>query len=401
MFRVDSSPDTIRALLSEALDRPPVQELPPQMTSSSSPRFCLSELSRRRTSQPKAQRHVWHAVFLICCSLIIGALAVRGVRDVLLFFVLLLGPFLLICIGTREFEHMQAVAQALKLDSTIAEDFGKPSTAVAPRHQKRASGTRHVLQIGDEGEVLAKGDSSLIEEGEAWIGHLGLGVEWGERVEAPTAVALPSTCAIVEVAAGDLHSLFLCGSGAIYACGFGCEGPLGLGNEGSVAIPRQIAALEMVRVESIAAGGVHSLAVCSHGTVWSWGWGRYGQLGHGDKCKQLKPRRVGALTAPVVQVAAGSAHSLVLGADGAVYSFGKAAHGQCGHGTSGEHVLLPTRVEALAHEAVREVQAEAEASSALVVGSGTVRRYAWGQLGGSEAVLLPTLSPESHATLAT
>lgn len=44
---------------------------------------------------------------------------------------------------------------------------------------------------------------------------------------------------------------------------------------------------------SVSAGQYHSLAISSNGKLWTWGWGVYGQLGHGgiddcEKPKQLK-----------------------------------------------------------------------------------------------------------------
>ena len=51
-------------------------------------------------------------------------------------------------------------------------------------------------------------------------------------------------------------------------------------------------------------------AACS---VYSWGWGVYGQLGHGSAEDELIPRHIHSLDgADVVSVAAGHAHSLVL-----------------------------------------------------------------------------------------
>ena len=85
----------------------------------------------------------------------------------------------------------------------------------------------------------------------------------------------------------------------------------------------------------------------------------------------------------VWQVAAGRAHSLALCAGGAVFSFGKAAGGQCGHGLSGEEtppIRRPCRVAALAGLAVVDVLASADASAALVAGpaEGATELYQWG-----------------------
>ncbi|CAH2305970.1 alsin [Pelobates cultripes] len=66
--------------------------------------------------------------------------------------------------------------------------------------------------------------------------------------------------------------------------------------------------------------------------VWSWGRGKEGQLGHGDVLPRLQPLCVRSMDGKeVVQLAAGSHHSLALTARSQVYSWGSNASGQLGH----------------------------------------------------------------------
>jgi len=262
-----------------------------------------------------------------------------------------------------------------------------------PQRRMQSFSAHHSLQIV-EGSALAQGGSALCEEGETFIAHLGLGEDWGEPISSPRPAVLPAAC--IEVAAGALHSLFLCSAGVVYSCGGGWEGPLGHGDQGSHAIPRPLAL--GVHVANIAAGSAHSLAADAQGAVWSWGWGRHGQLGHGDERSQSSPCRIAGLGG-VVQVAAGAAHSLALATDGTVYSFGRASAGQCGHGACGEHapgVLVPVRVDALAHIQVREVRASADTSAACIA----ALVYRWGTLDASNAVPLPILDAEGAPAFA-
>ena len=48
------------------------------------------------------------------------------------------------------------------------------------------------------------------------------------------------------------------------------------------------------RAVSMSAASRHSLALTADGAVWSWGWGGYGKLGHGDPQSQLQPKKVEA-----------------------------------------------------------------------------------------------------------
>uniref|UniRef100_A0A674NA68 Alsin Rho guanine nucleotide exchange factor ALS2 n=1 Tax=Takifugu rubripes TaxID=31033 RepID=A0A674NA68_TAKRU len=69
--------------------------------------------------------------------------------------------------------------------------------------------------------------------------------------------------------------------------------------------------------------------------VWSWGRGSEGQLGHGDQLARLQPLCIKTLSGEeVIQVAAGSHHSLAVTATCQVYSWGSNMCGQLGHDNS-------------------------------------------------------------------
>ena len=179
-----------------------------------------------------------------------------------------------------------------------------------------AASAHHAIRIAPDGAVLVSGSSALHEEGEVFVAHLGLGEVWGAPVASPTPLNVPILRA-TAAAAGSLHSLLLDRDGAVWSCGAGWEGPLGHGDEATVPVPRRISSLA-VAVQSIAAGAAHSLAVCSGGQVYAWGWGRHGQLGHGGRSSVLSPRRVEAVSPPTraIQAAAPpplAAHTRALG----------------------------------------------------------------------------------------
>ena len=64
-------------------------------------------------------------------------------------------------------------------------------------------------------------------------------------------------------------------------------------------------------VSAIAAGGVHSLALKNDGTVWAWGYNRFGQLGNGTNTDSITPVQVSNLTG-VTAVAGGDNRSLAV-----------------------------------------------------------------------------------------
>jgi len=122
-----------------------------------------------------------------------------------------------------------------------------------------------------------------------------------------------------------------------------------VGKEPSIRPTRLDDALKKRRVVMLAAGGHHSAAVTDDGVLWTWGEGAQGQLGHGDLEARRKPTavvtgkrggmsswiRLGADTfkgSPVIMVACGSHHTLIVTSAGGVWSCGQSDFGQLGLG---------------------------------------------------------------------
>ena len=238
---------------------------------------------------------------------------------------------------------------------------------------RAAAGERHSVFIDDEGRLSSCGKAENWTPG--LLGHS----EGVTRLNTPT--RFPSTLGderAVSVAAGRYHSLALTAGGAVFTWGDGDYGKLGHGDEQNQLLPKTVEAFAGRRVVAVSAGAYHSLAVTADGAVWSWGWGDYGRLGHGDTQDQLLPKKVEALASQrVVAVSAGRDHSFAITADGAVWSWGWGYSGRLGHGDE-ETQLLPKKIEAFAGRRVVAVSAGARLSLAL-----TADGAAWSWGGGA------------------
>lgn len=53
--------------------------------------------------------------------------------------------------------------------------------------------------------------------------------------------------------------------------------------------------IQGVRVKMIAAGAEHTASVTEDGDLYGWGWGRYGNLGLGDRDDRLIPEKVSSV----------------------------------------------------------------------------------------------------------
>ena len=167
-------------------------------------------------------------------------------------------------------------------------------------------------------------------------------------------------------------------TGSVYTWGIGGNGCLGHGNAADMHIPKRVQALAGHRVLNVAAGEGHCLAATEGGDVFSWGGDQHGQCGHGrtdGRYMQRTPRHVHALGGVHVRnVSAGFSHSLVVTEEGTLYAFGEGNNGRLGHGHLGsEH--YPKVVDALRHERITAAAAGGEHSLALTE-DGSV--FAWG-----------------------
>lgn len=154
---------------------------------------------------------------------------------------------------------------------------------------------------------------------------------------------------VTAITGGSLHSLALCSDGSVAAWGYNSRGQLGNGSTTDrskpVAVDFSDAAGEVV---AISAGAFHSLALRADGRIAAWGYNNHGQLGTGNKVTYLRPVLVpaaGALAGKqVVAVAAGSFQSFALCADGTVAAWGRNDAGELGDGTT-TSTSLPVAVD--------------------------------------------------------
>lgn len=135
-----------------------------------------------------------------------------------------------------------------------------------------------MLALEDDGQVWAWGRN---DDGQLGVAA-GSGRDRVERNAVPQRVKALTGTRVVAVACGRTHSVALDSAGQVYSWGSGDDGVLGHGDTQSRAAPTRCAQLAAVHVASVACGSRHTLALSDKGELFSWGWGVYGQLGHGD-----------------------------------------------------------------------------------------------------------------------
>eukprot|EP00892_Ulva_mutabilis_P000327 jgi/Ulvmu1/10295/UM060_0097.1 len=211
-----------------------------------------------------------------------------------------------------------------------------------------------------------------------------LGTGSTEDRAAPSRLDAFGGAAIVAVAAAKFHSAAVSGEGTLFTWGWGHGGRLGhahFAGEGAQRLmaqihPLPVAGLARQRVTSVAAGKHHTLACTAEGYVYAWGSNRHGRLGFTGVDSSWAPRRVGHLKHAIVAVSAANKHSAALSPTGSVYMWGDNTQGQLGYGTHGRAFhATPRVVDALRDRPIASLSLSKRHSVALTT-AGEV--FVWG-----------------------
>ena len=208
----------------------------------------------------------------------------------------------------------------------------------------------------------------------------------------------PHTHRIMAVAAGFYKATALTEHGKLVSWSVGELAQLGLGHG---PIPRLLEFEHPYPTFIMVSGGLeHYAALSEDGTVWTWGGGREGVLGHGDEVKRFEPTRIcknGFGGSRAVMVTCGLRHTMVVTADYKLWTFGRGREGQTGLAKS-TNISIPQNVLSLCKVNVAMVAGSRYHSIAATT-DGDV--YTWGlgrygELGHNEESewdkkLLPTI----------
>ncbi|WAM36264.1 RCC1 domain-containing protein, partial [Caldicellulosiruptor acetigenus] len=201
-----------------------------------------------------------------------------------------------------------------------------------------------VIQIaaGESHSLALKKDGSVWAWGNNFSGQVGNGTNIITIFIPEQVKGLKD---VVAIAAGDNYSLALKKDGTVWAWGNNSSGQLGNGTTKDSNIPVQVKGLK--DVIAISAGENYSIALKKDGTVWNWGESWYGQFGNSTTGYSTVPVQIKGLK-DVVAIAADSDHSLVLKKDGTVWAWGNNSSGQLGNGNSTiEYSTIPVKVKGL------------------------------------------------------
>jgi alpha-tubulin suppressor-like RCC1 family protein len=147
------------------------------------------------------------------------------------------------------------------------------------------------------------------------------------------------------IASGDAHSLAVCSDGTVMSWGYNIYGALGDGTNTSSYTPVPVSNLN--NIIAVAGGGSysHSLFLKNDSTAWASGYNTDGQLADGTTIGKNIPVQVIGIDR-IIDIASGERHSIFLKNDGTVWSSGYNYWGQLGDATTTNR-SIPVQVNGL------------------------------------------------------
>ena len=92
-----------------------------------------------------------------------------------------------------------------------------------------------------------------------------------------------------KIASGKNHTIALKSDGTVWTWGYNAYGQLGIGTTTSMYVPTKV---NIDNVIDISAGDHFSMALKADGTLWAWGYNDYGQLGQNNTVQSTVPMQV-------------------------------------------------------------------------------------------------------------
>ncbi|KAK6179608.1 hypothetical protein SNE40_011927 [Patella caerulea] len=235
------------------------------------------------------------------------------------------------------------------------------------------------IEAGQFCTFILMRDGRVSACGKGSYGRLGLGDSNNQSI--PKQINFEPERSIKKISSSkgsDGHTVALTVSGEIFTWGDGDYGRLGHGNNTTQKTPKLVQALVGKIIKCISAGYRHTAAVTEDGELYTWGEGDYGRLGHGDSTSRSLPKLVKDIS-NVGQVACGNSNTIAVSQDGkTVWSFGSGDNGKLGHGDMNRQ-YKPKVIEAFNGMCIRKVACGSQTSLAL---TSTGQVYVWGSGSG-------------------
>ncbi len=254
-----------------------------------------------------------------------------------------------------------------------------------------SSGGEHSCAVLDNALAADPSDNTVVCWGYNLRGQLGN----NSTTDSPTPVTVVGVggtgnlTGVAAVSAGGSHTCALLSGGTVDCWGDNGFGKLGNGSTTDSLTPVAVSGLS--GVAEVSTGFQHSCARTAGGAVSCWGYNGYGELGVSSPTDPFSTTPVAAPVSGATDVVTGDYHTCAVTAGGAVQCWGDNSHGQLGNGGFGGG-FSPVTVTGVTASSGATALGAGRAHSCAITSSG-LSCWGWngdGQLGNSVVTHTPT-----------
>ena len=222
----------------------------------------------------------------------------------------------------------------------IIGEFNQTPTKILDDVEQIAYGIWHTMAVKTDGSLWAWGDNGTNRFGDGNGG--GDWMVYDKEYDSPIPVLIMRN--IDYVAAGYFQTSAIKKNGELWTWGTLPRSGFGALNPDTHRGYGQDPYKMMDDVKMVSVGDGHHAAVKNNGELWLWGNNEAGQLGDGTtENRYYRPSTAVKAMDDVAEAAAGGWHTLALKTDGSLWAFGANSYGQLGDGTF-EYRYTPVKI---------------------------------------------------------
>ena len=190
------------------------------------------------------------------------------------------------------------------------------------------------VAVGASHTVLLDADGNVWTAGYNYYGQLG---RTDSNTSTFTQVTVGDGVKIKAIAAGYYHTILLDANDNVWTAGYNNRGQLGrTANDSPNPTFTKVTVGDSVKIKAIAAGYYHTILLDANGNVWTAGYNKYGQLGRDENAGTIKPNSTfkqvtdGISGVKITAIATVRSHTVLLDENNSVWTAGYNEYGQLG-----------------------------------------------------------------------